>query len=126
MTAFTFPRLTAAVTALALGLTTITATPAAAMSESDRNALALLLGIGAIAAIVDQNDKPRATPHRPPPPAWGYYDRGRDHGHDRWRDDPRRADACVVRIERDRHGRRIEVQSPGCHDQGRRDWSQRR
>lgn len=115
MTRFFVPRLTAAVTALAIGLSAVSATPAAAMSNNDRNALALLLGIGAIAVIADQNkDRHAGRRDVAPPPR-------RDHRHDGWRDGHRRADACVVRIERDRHGRRIEVQSPGCR--GNHDWA---
>ena len=103
MTAFAFPRLTAAVLAGAVALTGISATPANAMNDRDRAALGLIVGLGVLAAIADGNDSRRdRRPPRPPP--------RRD---DR---DYRRADDCRVEVWYDRHGRRIEEHSPGCND----------
>ncbi|WP_444453784.1 hypothetical protein ACTTAI_01660 [Rhodobacter capsulatus] len=102
MTAFAFPRLTAAALAAAVALTGISATPASAMNDRDRAALGLIVGLGVLAAIADSNDNSRG--HRPPPPP------RRD---DR---DYRRADDCRIEVYYDRHGRRVEERSPGCWD----------
>lgn len=107
MTAFAFPRLTAAVLAGAVALTGITATPASAMNDRDRAALGLILGLGVLAAVADDSNDRRPPPRRAPQP-----ERYRDHDH-------RRAEACTVRVYHDRHGRRIEEMSPGCNDRGR-------
>ncbi|KQB11330.1 hypothetical protein H9N28_01040 [Rhodobacter capsulatus] len=104
MTAFAFPRLTAAVLAGAVALTGISATPANAMNDRDRAALGLIVGLGVLAAIADGNDSRRD--HRPPPQP------PRPRGYP----DHRRADDCRVEVWYDRHGRRIEEHSPGCND----------
>ncbi|WP_444429983.1 hypothetical protein ACTTAM_18295 [Rhodobacter capsulatus] len=65
MTAFAFPRLTAAVLAGAVALTGISATPASAMNDRDRAALGLIVGLGVLAAIADGSE----IPPRPPPAA---------------------------------------------------------
>jgi hypothetical protein len=128
MTVFAFPRLTAAVTAAALAVSGLTATPAAAMNDNDRAALGLILGLGVLAAIADNNND-RRNDHRPPPPRHdpprprpgGFYPHD---GYDR------HADACTIRVHRDRYGRRVEVMSPGCfddrgHRRGPEDWRDR-
>lgn len=110
MTAFAFPRLTAAALAAALAVTGLTATPASAMNDRDRAALGLIVGLGVLAAIADANNDHRP----PPPPPGGYYPGGYypgdNYGHHR------RADACTVRVHYDRYGRRVEVSSPGCNE----------
>jgi len=112
MTAFPFPRLTAVVTAIALTVTGFTATPAQAMSEKDRAALGLILGLGALAVIADGNNNHRASRYDDPPPR-------RQPPRDFYSHDRRRADRCTVEYGWDRHGRRIEIPSPGCYDQPR-------
>ena len=113
MIRFLRPRLIAATTALALAATTLAPAPASAMSDNDRAMLGLILGIGAIAAIADQAEPRHAKPHHhmPPPPPPHRDFRRMDH-----REVHRRAEACVVRIERDRHGNRVEIHSPGCRN----------
>lgn len=108
MIRFFRPRLIAATTALALVASTLAPAPASAMSDNDRAMLGLILGIGAIAAIADQAEPRHAKPrhHMPSPPPHRDF-RRMDH---------RRAEACVVRIERDRHGNRVEIHSPGCRN----------
>lgn len=102
MTAFAFPRLTAAVLAGAVALTGLSATQASAMNDRDRAALGLIVGLGVLAAIAD-SDEPRRDRRPPPQPPRGYPDH-------------RRADDCRVEIWYDRDGRRIEEHSPGCSD----------
>lgn len=69
-----------------LGGLTAGARPAAALSNDGRNALGVIVGLGATALILDgltRNDRPRREP--PPPP------RFQNHGPDRgWRDADRR------------------------------------
>lgn len=122
MIRFFRPRLTAAVTALALAVTTLAPAPASAMNDNERAMLGIILGIGAIAALSDQGEAQRIRQrhYMPPPPPPRHRD-FRRHDH-------RRADACVVRIERDRRGNRVEVYSPACNDdrssrRGGRDFS---
>lgn len=114
---FTFSRLTAALAAAAIALTSLTAAPASAMTREERNALGLILGIGAVAVLADgAKDHRRAAPAPARPPMrFEHRDRHEYRGH-------RRADTCVVRIERDRHGRRIERYSPGCDSRGHRSY----
>lgn len=121
MTAFAFPRLTAAVIAVALALSALTATPASAMNDGERAALGLIVGLGVLAAIADANGNDH---RRPPPPRPQPYD---FHRYDRYDRHDRRADACTVQVHRDRHGRRVEVMSAACFDhrgnyRGPDDW----
>lgn len=109
MTAFAFPRLTAAALAAALAVTGISATPASAMNE--RDALGVLLGIGVLAALADASNN-----HRPPPQPNYYPYPPRPQPPHRYYLPPRRAEACTVRVHYDRYGRRVEVTSPGCND----------
>lgn len=133
---FRFSRLTTALVAAALALTSLTAAPASAMTREERNALGLILGIGAVAVLADgANDHRRAAPAPVRPPMHfehrdryddrrGWHDdrrRGHGHGHG-WGYGHRRAETCVVRIERDHRGRRIEVYSPGCDRRGERPY----
>lgn len=146
---FTLSRLTTALAAAAIALTSLTAAPASAMTREERNALGLILGIGAVAVLADgQKDRRRSyapEPVRPPVRVEHrerrYDDRRYDYRHGDYRHgdyrhgdyrhgdyrhgDYRRADTCTVRIDRDRHGRRVEVYSPGCRE-SRGDRSYRR
>ncbi|PYF11780.1 hypothetical protein C8J30_10290 [Rhodobacter viridis] len=121
MTAFAFPRLTAAALAAALAVTGLSATPASAMNDRDRAALGLIVGLGVLAAIADANNDHRPPPpprhYPPPPPPGGYYpgDPGGYYPGD-YRGHHRRAEACTVRVHYDRYGRRVEVSSPGCNE----------
>lgn len=129
MTGLLRTRLTAAVTAVAVGIGALsaTATPAAALSDDGRQALGWAVGIGAAALLLNELDKDkdrrRAAPARVYTPPAGYYD-GRHDRYDRYdRDDrgDRRAyrssrnivpASCLMQV-RTRDGRR-EVVDANC------------
>ncbi len=68
--------------ALALGTFAATASPAAALGQKDRQALTVILGIGAAALILDSaNNNQRRVRHAPPPPPRVVYREVRRHGH---------------------------------------------
>ncbi|PTV93728.1 hypothetical protein C8J27_1128 [Rhodobacter aestuarii] len=81
-------RFTAALTAIALatGGLTATGTPAAAMSDNDKAALGIVLGIGAMALIADSKKDSRAHSE----PAYPRHDVRSERRDDRRWDDRRR------------------------------------
>ncbi len=117
MTRFSFKSLTTVAAAATIALTSLTATPAAALSEKDRNALGIVLGIGTMALIIDGIEKDKKQVRR----TERYEERYQDRYQDRWDDDRREArrDArytvparCVTRVET--RGRIREVISGRC------------
>ncbi len=79
----------ATVIAVGIGSMTVSAPPAAALT--DRDALGLALGVGAAAVLLNQIDRDNDGPRRhhyapPPPPRYSQYrdrwDRGPDRGPD--------------------------------------------
>lgn len=74
-----------------LGGLTVTARPAAALSNDGRNALGVIVGLGATALILDgltRDDRPRGQRPAPPPPRM--RDPGPGWGGPGWRDAERR------------------------------------
>ena len=58
-----------AASALALGTFGLSASPAAALGQKDRQALTVILGVGAAALLLDSaNNNRRVIRHAPPPP----------------------------------------------------------
>lgn len=126
MTGLFRTRLTAAITAAAVGLGALatTATPAAALSDDGRQALGWVVGIGAAALLLNELDKDKGRRRAAPAPVYappaGYY--GGDHDrYDRYDRDDRRAyspsrnsvpGSCLMQV-RTRDGRR-EVIDGNC------------
>jgi hypothetical protein len=117
MTRFSFKSLTTLAAAAAIALTSLTATPAAALSNKDRNALGIVLGIGTMALIIDGIEKDKKQVRR----TERYEERYQDRYQDRWDGDRRevRRDArhmlpaqCLTRVET--RGRSREVISGRC------------
>ena len=97
-------RLTAAATALALALTSLTAAPAAALSDREKAALGLIIGAVGVGMILDSSrDKPR---YREPEPR---HDNGRHRG---WQVERGIPAACITNVRVD--GRRRDVVGAGC------------
>jgi len=122
MTGLLRTRLTAAVTAVAVGIGALasTASPAAALSDDGRQALGWVVGIGAAALLLNELDKDkdkarrRAAPAPVYTPPAGYYDRRYDRD-DRRSYTPSRSyvpASCLMQV-RTRDGRR-EVVDGNC------------
>jgi len=120
MTGLLRTRLTAAVTAAAVGIGALatTASPAAALSDDGRQALGWVVGIGAAALLLNELDKDKDRRRVAPAPVYtppaGYYDRRHDRD-DRHVYTPSRVyvpTSCLMQV-RTRDGRR-EVVGGDC------------